>query len=85
MPLNLPAVMHVAAGDPGRILRMIMLIRFVNAILTFSDHPKVVKGCSDHFAAVCDSIGGHTRSAIGVGSLPGNMPVEIEAGVEIAA
>ncbi|RUX64540.1 RidA family protein, partial [Mesorhizobium sp. M7A.F.Ca.CA.004.08.2.1] len=55
------------------------------AIPTFSDHPKVVNGCSDLFADVFDNIGGHARSAIGVGSLPGNITVEIEAVVEIAA
>lgn len=58
---------------------------FVNAIPTLSDHPKVVNGCSDLFADVFDTIGGHARSAIGVGSLPGNITVEIEAVIEIAA
>ncbi|TIW83720.1 MAG: RidA family protein, partial [Mesorhizobium sp.] len=47
--------------------------------------PRVVNGCSDLFADVFDKIGGHARSAIGVGSLPGNITVEIEAVVEIAA
>jgi enamine deaminase RidA (YjgF/YER057c/UK114 family) len=77
--------MHAAAGDLGRIVRIVKLLGFVNAVPTFSDHPKVVNGCSDLFAAVFDSIGGHARSAIGVGSLPGNITVEIEAVVEIAA
>ncbi|RVD60849.1 RidA family protein [Mesorhizobium sp. M2D.F.Ca.ET.185.01.1.1] len=83
--LNLLAVMHAAAGDLGRIVRVVKLLGFVNAIPTFSDHPKVVNGCSDLFADVFDKIGGHARSAIGVGSLPGNITVEIEAVVEIAA
>ncbi len=51
----------------------------------FGDHPKVVNGCSDLFASVFDRLGGHARSAIGVGSLPGNITVEIEAIIEIAA
>ena len=69
----------------GRIVRVVKLLGFVNATPTFSDHPKVVNGCSDLFADVFDKIGGHARSAIGVGSLPGNITVEIEAVVEIAA
>ena len=77
--------MHAAAGDLGRIVRVVKLLGFVNATPTFSDHPKVVNGCSDLFAEVFDRIGGHARSAIGVGSLPGNITVEIEAVVEIAA
>jgi enamine deaminase RidA (YjgF/YER057c/UK114 family) len=83
--LNLLAVMHAAAGDLGRIVRVVKLLGFVNATPTFSDHPKVVNGCSDLFANVFDKIGGHARSAIGVGSLPGNITVEIEAVIEIAA
>ena len=77
-------LVNLAAGDLGRIVRIVKLLGFVNAVPTFSDHPKVVNGCSDLFAAVFDTIGGHARSAIGVGSLPGNITVEIEAVVEIA-
>ena len=83
--LNLLAVMHAAAGDLGRIVRVVKLLGFVNATPTFGDHPKVLNGCSDLFADVFDKIGGHARSAIGVGSLPGNITVEIEAVIEIAA
>ena len=82
--LNLLAVMHAATGDLGRIRRIVKLLGFVNATPDFADHPRVVNGCSDLFVEVFASGGGHARSAIGVGSLPGNITVEIEAVVETA-
>ena len=83
--VNILAQVKAALGDLDKVARVVRLGGFVNATPTFSDHPKVVNGCSDLFANVFDRIGGHARSAIGVGSLPGNITVEIEAVVEIAA
>jgi enamine deaminase RidA (YjgF/YER057c/UK114 family) len=51
----------------------------VNASPDFTQHPQVINGCSDLFVAVLGEKGRHARSAVGMGSLPGNMPVEIEA------
>ena len=45
----------------------------------FADQPKVINGCSDLFVAVLGERGRHARSAVGMGSLPGNITVEIEA------
>ena len=50
----------------------------VNGIPTFADHPKVINGCSDLFVNVFGDAGKHARSAVGMGSLPGNISVEIE-------
>jgi enamine deaminase RidA (YjgF/YER057c/UK114 family) len=51
----------------------------VNAAPEFSQHPRVINGCSDLFVAVLGEAGMHARSAVGMGSLPNNMTVEIEA------
>jgi enamine deaminase RidA (YjgF/YER057c/UK114 family) len=52
----------------------------VNAVPDFLDHPSVINGCSDLFIDVFgEERGQHARSAVGFGSLPGNITVEIEA------
>ena len=57
----------------------------VNATPDFPDHPKVINGCSELFSDVFGAdTGVGARSAIGVGSLPGNIAVEIEAIFEIS-
>ena len=55
----------------------------VNAIPEFAEHPKVINGCSDLFVAVLGERGRHARSAVGMGSLPGNISVEIEVVMRI--
>ena len=55
----------------------------VNAVPDFADHPKVINGCSDLFVAVLGERGRHARSAIGMGSLPNGMTVEIECIIKI--
>jgi enamine deaminase RidA (YjgF/YER057c/UK114 family) len=49
----------------------------------FEDQPKVINGCSDLLIEVFGENGNHARSAVGMGSLPGQIPVEIEMIVEI--
>ena len=83
--LNLLAVMHAALGDLGRVRRVVKLLGMVNAVPEFEDHPQVINGCSDLLIAVFGDIGRHARSAVGLGSLPGGIPVEIEAILEVAA
>jgi enamine deaminase RidA (YjgF/YER057c/UK114 family) len=82
--LNLLAVMQAALGDLGRVRAIVKLFGMVNAIPDFSEHPLVINGCSDFFVAVFGEAGAHARSAIGVGSLPGQITVEIEAVVQVA-
>lgn len=81
--LNLLSVVSEGIGDLGQVKQIVKLLGFVNAIPEFADHPKVINGCSDLFVDVFGDIGIHARSAIGVGSLPNNITVEIEAIVEI--
>lgn len=77
--VNLLAVMNEALGDLSRVRRVVKLLGMVNASPDFKDHPQVINGCSDLFNAVFGEAGQHARSAVGFGSLPGNITVEIEA------
>jgi enamine deaminase RidA (YjgF/YER057c/UK114 family) len=77
--INLLAVMHSALGDLRRVKRVVKLLGMVNAVPDFADHPSVINGCSDLLINVFGEAGNHARSAVGFGSLPGNITVEIEA------
>jgi enamine deaminase RidA (YjgF/YER057c/UK114 family) len=81
--LSLIAVMRQALGDLRRVRRIAKLFGMVNAVPEFIDHPKVIKGCSDLLAAVFGDAGRHARSAVGMGSLPFGITVEIEAIVAV--
>ena len=81
--LNLLSVAHKALGDLGRVAQVVKLFGMVNATPDFHDHPAVINGCSDLFAKVFGAPGPHARSAVGMGSLPGNISVEIEAIFEV--
>jgi enamine deaminase RidA (YjgF/YER057c/UK114 family) len=82
--LNLLAVMHEALGDLSRVKRIVKLLGMVNAVPEFGEHPKVINGCSDLLIEVFGEAGRHARSAVGFGSLPNNITVEIEAVVAVA-
>jgi enamine deaminase RidA (YjgF/YER057c/UK114 family) len=58
---------------------VVKLLGFVNAVPGFDRHPFVIDGCSDLFHDVFGEAGAHARSAIGAGSLPGGITVEVEA------
>lgn len=81
--INLIAVMHAALGDLSRVRRVVKLFGMVNAAPAFADHPAVINGCSDLMVEVFGERGVHARSAVGHGSLPGQITVEIEAVVAI--
>ncbi len=81
--LNLLAVAHLALGDLARVRRVVKVLGMVNAVPTFGDHPKVINGCSDLFVNVLGDAGRHARSAVGMGSLPSNISVEIEAILQV--
>jgi enamine deaminase RidA (YjgF/YER057c/UK114 family) len=63
--------------------RIVKVLGMVNAVPEFEDHPKVINGCSDLLVQVFGERGKHARSAVGMGSLPMQIPVEIEVIVEI--
>jgi enamine deaminase RidA (YjgF/YER057c/UK114 family) len=75
--LGLLAAMKEACGSLDKV-EVIKVLGMVNAAPGFTQHPQVINGCSDLFVAVLGENGRHARSAVGMGSLPGNMPVEIE-------
>jgi enamine deaminase RidA (YjgF/YER057c/UK114 family) len=76
--LGLLAAAKMAAGELARI-EVLKVLGMVNAVPEFTDHPKVIDGCSDLFVAVLGERGRHARSAVGMGSLPMSITVEIEA------
>lgn len=76
--LMLVAVMKDALGDLDRVADIVKVLGMVNAAPDFTDHPKVINGCSDLFVEVFGERGRHARSAVGVGGLPGGITVEIE-------
>ncbi len=77
--IRLLAGARAALGSLDRVERVVKLLGFVNAVPAFADHPKVINGCSDLLVEVFGEAGRHARSALGAGSLPGNITVEIEA------
>jgi enamine deaminase RidA (YjgF/YER057c/UK114 family) len=81
--LNLMAVMKDELGSLDRVKRIVKVLGMVNAVPGFGDQPKVINGCSDLFVEVFGERGRHARSAVGMGSLPNNIPVEIEVIVEV--
>ena len=70
-------------GDLDRVVRVVRLGGFVNAVPDFADQPQVVNGASDLMVAVFGDAGRHARTAVGVGSLPGGATVEIDAVLEV--
>ncbi|WP_345026741.1 RidA family protein [Ravibacter arvi] len=70
-------------GDLNKVKRLVKVLGMVNAIPTFDQHPMVINGFSDLMVDVFGENGKHARSAVGVGSLPMNIPVEIEMIVEL--
>jgi len=77
------AAMREVLGTLDRVAGIVKVLGFVNASPDFTDHARVINGCSDLFREVFAERGEHARSAIGVASLPGNISVEIEAVVAV--
>ena len=71
-------------GSLDKIKRVIKIFGMVNCTLDFEQQPYVINGCSELFAQIWGDEGIGVRSAVGMGSLPGNIPVEIEAIFELA-
>jgi enamine deaminase RidA (YjgF/YER057c/UK114 family) len=76
--LGLLASAKAAAGSLDKV-EMLKLLGMVNAVPEFTEQPQVINGCSDLFVAVLGENGRHARSAVGMGSLPSQITVEIEA------
>jgi enamine deaminase RidA (YjgF/YER057c/UK114 family) len=82
--LAILASLRSTLGTLDRVQRVVKVLGMVNATPDFSDHPKVINGCSELFAEVFGpDLGVGARSAVGMGSLPSNIAVEIEAIFEV--
>ena len=81
--LQILATVRQAVGSLDRIEGVVKLLGMVNAEPDFGQHPKVINGCSDLLVEVLGERGKHARSAVGMGSLPNGMPVEIEAIIQV--
>jgi enamine deaminase RidA (YjgF/YER057c/UK114 family) len=83
--INLLAQLKAAAGgDLDRVTRCVRLGVFVNAVPGFTQHPEVANGASDLIVEVLGDAGRHARAAVGAGSLPRNVAVEVDATFELA-
>lgn len=82
---NVLAVLNAALdGDLDQVRRVVKITVFVNAVPGFSEHPEIANGASDLFVAVFGDQGRHARAAVGAGSLPRNVAVEVDAVFEVA-
>jgi enamine deaminase RidA (YjgF/YER057c/UK114 family) len=80
--LDLLAVARQAAGSLNRV-QVIKLLGMVNATPDFADHGLVIDGCPDLLVEVLGEDGRHARASVGMGSLPGQITVEIEAIIRV--
>ncbi len=82
--INLIAQVKAACnGDLDRVVRCVKLVGFVNGAAEFESAPAVINGASDLMVEVFGDKGKHARSAVGAGSLPFNVAVEVEGIFEI--
>lgn len=82
--LTILASLKSQLGSLDKVKRVIKVLGMVNADINFEKHPYVINGCSELFAGIWGKENGiGVRSAVGMGSLPDNIPVEIEALFEL--
>src|SRR5438270_629367 len=83
--LAILATLKKELGSLDKIKRVIKVLGMVNCVPEFEKHPYIINGCSELFASIWGAENGvGVRSAVGFGSLPDNIPVEIEALFELA-
>ncbi|SBW02266.1 RidA family protein [uncultured Dysgonomonas sp.] len=82
--LTMLSTIKTNLGSLNKVRRVIKVLGMVNCTPDFEHHPYIINGCSELFASVWGEENGvGTRSAVGFGSLPDNIPVEIEALFEL--
>ena len=81
--IGLISTLKVELGDLSKVKRVVKVNGWVNCPPDFGDQPKVINGCSDLLVALFGENGRHARAAMGAGSLPNNIAVEIEMVVEV--
>lgn len=84
--LAMLATIRATVGSLDRVRRVVKVLGMVSCASDFERHPYVINGCSELFAEIWGTdLGIGVRSAVGMGSLPGNIPVEVEALFELEA
>ena len=82
--INILATVRATIGSLDKVKRLVKTLGMVNSTAEFKDHPQVINGFSELMAEVFgEDAGVGTRSAVGMGSLPGNIPVEVECLFEV--
>ncbi len=81
--LNCLTSLKEEIGELDRVKRIVKLLGMVNAVPEFGQQPEVINGASDLLTELFGERGRHARSAVGMGSLPRGIPVEIEMIVEV--
>ena len=81
--ISLLSTLKAEIGSLDKVKRIVKVLGMVNAVPAFEQHPQVINGCSDLMVEVFGVNGKHARSAVGMGSLPKNIAVEIEMIVEL--
>lgn len=81
--ISLLTSLKAEIGDLNRVRRVVKVMGMVNAEPDFTEHSQVMNGFSDLMVEVFGDRGRHARAAVGMGSLPSNIPVEIEMIVEV--
>lgn len=81
--MNILSCLHEYLGDLNRVKNVVKVLAFVASAEGFGEQPKVINSASSLFEGVFGEKGKHARSAIGTSELPGNIPVEIEAIIEV--
>ena len=82
--LTMLATIKAQLGSLDRVKRVVKVLGMVNCTEDFRTQPKVINGFSDLMVEIWGEAGRAARSAVGMGSLPGNIPVEVEAILELA-
>lgn len=84
--LAMLATIRATVGSLDKVRRVVKVLGMVNCVPEFDRHPYVINGCSELFAEIWGTdLGIGVRSAVGMGSLPGDIPVEVEALFELEA
>jgi enamine deaminase RidA (YjgF/YER057c/UK114 family) len=82
--INIVAQLREACGgNLDRVKRCVKVTGFVNAVQGFAQQPEVINGASDTIVQILGDLGKHARAAVGAGSLPRNVAVEVDAVFEI--
>lgn len=81
--LAMLATLRQSLGSLDRVVRVVKVLGMVNAAPDFQNHPQVINGFSDLMVEVFGEPGRGARSAVGMGSLPGNISVEVEMIVQV--